>query len=187
MDTPADIGPRTADEDSCESEPPPRLSLDTVVEQGDWSAIGEPALLVDCVAKALASEPSVAERLSPGATACVAFTSDAEVQALNRRYRAKDKPTNVLSFPAPREAPGMPDTGDPHHLGDVVLAAETVAAEARELAIPLPHHVQHLVVHGVLHLVGYDHETDAEAEAMEALETRLLATLGVADPYRSNE
>jgi probable rRNA maturation factor len=72
-------------------------------------------------------------------------------------------------------------------LGDVVLAAETVAAEARDLGIPVSHHVQHLVVHGLLHLLGHDHESDAEADRMEALETRILAVLGVPDPYRSNE
>jgi probable rRNA maturation factor len=163
------------------------LSLETVVEQGDWSAIGEPELLVTRVAAVLSRAPDVADRFGRAASACVAFSSDAEVQALNKRYRSKDKPTNVLSFPAPPLPPGMPDDDEPRHLGDVVLAAETVAAEAHALGIPVADHVQHLVVHGVLHLIGHDHETDAEAEAMEALETRLLATLGVADPYRSNE
>lgn len=187
MNTPADTGPKTADEVPCESEPPPRLLLEAVVEQGDWSAIGEPALLVAKVARALAADTDVRRRLRAVAGACIAFTSDAEVQALNKRYRAKDKPTNVLSFPAPPLHSGVPEAGEPHHLGDVVLAAETVAAEAQALAVPVADHVQHLVVHGVLHLIGHDHRTDAEAEAMEALETRLLATLGVADPYRSNE
>ncbi len=187
MNTPADTGPHTTDDDGGESEPPPRLSLEIVVEQGDWPAPERLELLVHNVASALAREPEVARRLGEAAAACVAFSNDRDVQELNKRYRSKDKPTNVLSFPAPPLPPGMADAGEPRHLGDIVLAAETVAAEARDLGISLADHVQHLVMHGVLHLLGHDHETDTEAEAMEALETRLLATLGVADPYRSNE
>ncbi len=93
----------------------------------------------------------------------------------------------MLSFPAPEPPPGVLAPDEPLPLGDIVLAAETVAAEAREAGIPFEHHVQHLVVHGVLHLLGHDHESDMEAEVMEALETRILAVLGVPDPYRSNE
>ena len=94
-----------------------------------------------------------------------------------------DAPTNVLSFPAAASAPPAP--GAPLLLGDVVLAFETVAAEAAAQGKPLADHLAHLVVHGVLHLLGFDHEADAEAERMEALETRLLAGLGIADPYRA--
>lgn len=187
MDTPGDIGPTAADDDGLESEPPPRLCLETIVEAGAWSGIGDPQALMARVAGVLGAAPDLATCLGDGATACVAFSGDAEVRALNARFRGQDKPTNVLSFPAGPLVPGAAAEGGPRHLGDVVLAAETVAAEAREQGIPLAHHVQHLVIHGVLHLVGHDHETDAEAEAMEALETRLLAALGIADPYRSNE
>lgn len=101
-----------------------------------------------------------------------------ESQALNRDYRGKDKPTNVLSFPF--EAP--PGVEIPL-LGDLVVCAEVVAREAEEQGKPLEAHWAHMVVHGVLHLLGYDHMEDAEAEAMEALEVEILATLNIPDPY----
>ena len=110
----------------------------------------------------------------------VILTDDAEQRRLNRDYRGKDAPTNVLSFPIGDAAPG----GGPVMLGDVVLAFETVAREAGEQNKPLPDHLRHLVVHGVLHLLGFDHETEAEAEVMEAREREILARLGVPDPYR---
>jgi probable rRNA maturation factor len=101
------------------------------------------------------------------------------LRALNLRWRGLDKPTNVLSFPAP--PPGR--RGDPTTLGDIALAYETLAREAEDLGVPLADHYRHLLAHGFLHLIGYDHETDAEAERMEALETRILRRLGVGDPY----
>ncbi len=108
------------------------------------------------------------------------LSEDATVRALNRQWRGQDKPTNVLSFAAGAEtAP----PGAPCLLGDVVLAYETVAAEAKAQGKPMAHHLCHLVVHGVLHLLGFDHERAAEAERMEALETVILAGLGIADPY----
>lgn len=107
----------------------------------------------------------------------ILLTDDETVRGLNARFRGQDKPTNVLSFPAP-EGPGAP-------LGDIALAFGVCAAEARNQGKPLADHLRHLVIHGVLHLMGWDHETDDEAEAMEALERGLLAALGVADPYRA--
>jgi probable rRNA maturation factor len=109
----------------------------------------------------------------------VILTDDAEQRRLNRDFRGKDSSTNVLSFPIGDAAPGGPVI-----LGDIVLAFETVAREAAEQQKPLADHLRHLVVHGVLHLLGLDHETDAEAEAMEARERQILASLGVPDPYR---
>ncbi len=111
------------------------------------------------------------------------LSSDAEVQVLNRNYRGLDKPTNVLSFAAldDDEAP-LPDDG-PVLLGDVIIAYETTAAEARMEEKSLENHLSHLVVHGILHLMGFDHEEDDEAEAMEAAECRVLAGLGIASPY----
>ena len=105
----------------------------------------------------------------------VLLTDDAQVADLNRRFRGQDKPTNVLSFPS-RLNPEA-------HLGDVALAFGVCVAEAEAQGKPLAHHLQHLVAHGVLHLVGYDHETDAEALEMEGLERVVLAGLGVPDPY----
>ncbi len=105
----------------------------------------------------------------------VLLTNDAEVQALNARFRAKDAPTNVLSFPAPETAVGS--------FGDIALALGVCTREAGEQGKALAFHLQHLVAHGVLHLLGYDHEEDAEAETMEALERAVMARLGAPDPY----
>jgi probable rRNA maturation factor len=114
----------------------------------------------------------------------VALADDALVHRLNRDYRGKDKPTNVLSFPLLDEEGGMQEgDGAPILLGDVILAHETVAREAREQGKTFEEHVVHLVVHGVLHLLGYDHETDEDAVRMERLEARILDGLGMADPY----
>lgn len=107
------------------------------------------------------------------------LTDDAEIQVLNARWRGLDKPTNVLSFPA---APAERQAEAPI-LGDIAIAYETTAREADEAGVPLADHYRHLVAHGFLHLIGYDHQTDQEAERMEALEKRVLARLGVADPY----
>jgi probable rRNA maturation factor len=105
------------------------------------------------------------------------LTGDAEMRALNRHWRGKDAATNVLSFPADE------DVSEPGFLGDVVLAFETVQRESRGQDISLEDHVAHLVVHGVLHLIGFDHESDAGADRMEAIERQALASLGIADPY----
>lgn len=106
------------------------------------------------------------------------------MRALNKRHRGLDRPTNVLSFPIGAAAPGE---GVPAMLGDVVLASGVVAREAAEQDKAVAAHLSHLVVHGVLHLLGYDHETDPEAERMEALEVQTLAALGLPDPYRYRE
>ena len=108
------------------------------------------------------------------------LTDDAGIRALNRDFRGRDKPTNVLSFPSPAQ-PGAPG---PRHLGDIALACETLALEANEEGKSLQDHATHLIVHGTLHLLGYDHELEAQAEIMEALEVKALAALGIADPYR---
>jgi len=107
----------------------------------------------------------------------VTLADDAAVHALNRRWRGRDAPTNVLSFAS----------GERPLLGDVVLAYETVAREAAEQGKSLADHLAHLVTHGVLHLLGFDHEVEHEAEAMEALERRVLAGIGIADPYRDED
>jgi len=110
------------------------------------------------------------------------FTDDAEQRSLNRDYRHKDSATNVLSFPNMDDAVPSP-SGVTRLLGDVVLARETVQREARAQGKSLADHTIHLVVHGTLHLLGYDHESAEEAAEMEALETAILAPLGIADPY----
>ena len=146
--------------------------------QGQWEALAERA------AEGLAQVTP--ELANPRLSASLLFTSDEEIHALNREWRQRDKPTNVLSFPmlAREELLALPAEGPPELLGDVALAHETCAREAAEMGVPLEHHAAHLIVHGLLHLAGYDHETgEAEAEAMEALETKALALMGIANPY----
>ena len=155
-----------------------RLVVEIVEDAGDWSAFGDVTKVVSAAAQLVAE---AADLDFDRSTATVALSSDAIVRDLNRAYRGKDKPTNVLSFPAPPVPAAIPEQTAP--LGDIILAAETVAGEARELGIQPAHHLQHLVVHGLLHLLGFDHETDEEALEMEALETRLLARIGIDDPY----
>jgi len=114
----------------------------------------------------------------------VKFTSDEEVRALNAQWRGKDKPTNVLSFPMAEES----ELAGAQLLGDVVLAHGVCAAEAAVNRVPIETHAAHLVVHGTLHLLGYDHETsEADAEEMEQVERRALAAIGIADPYHVTE
>jgi probable rRNA maturation factor len=150
-------------------------------EAGDWRVLPTRDELVARVAAVVGECPSCA-RLH-GREANIVLADDAMVRSLNRTYRGKDAATNVLSFPfAP--SPGSEHT---RHLGDIVLALETVVKEATEQGIPLEHHFQHLVVHGLLHLIGFDHVEDAEAIAMEQLEARLLAELGVPAPYASTQ
>jgi probable rRNA maturation factor len=145
----------------------PRSKVDVVLLDAAW-------------AKALPGVERLvrkAARAALGAKArslTVALSDDDRVQVLNKRDRKKDKPTNVLSYPS----------GEKVFLGDIVLARQTVWREAREQKKTPADHVAHLVVHGTLHLLGYDHETsDADAERMEALERRILKRLGIADPY----
>lgn len=131
----------------------------------------------DAVRRVMAAAEAAlkAGKAPPDGEVSVLLTDDAEVKTLNADFRAKDRPTNVLSFPAP-------DFAAPH-LGDVALALETCAREAKDQGKTLGDHLSHLVAHGVLHLLGWDHEIEAEAEAMEALEREVLAGLGIADPY----
>ena len=114
----------------------------------------------------------------------VTFTSDDEVRGLNAKWRGKDKPTNVLSFPMAKEG----ELAGAQLLGDIVLAHGVCAGEAEEKGVEIATHAAHLVVHGALHLLGYDHETsDADAEEMEETERRALASIGIADPYHVSE
>jgi probable rRNA maturation factor len=145
--------------------------------------------IAEDVARAAARVALSRGKMGPGITRqttielAINLADDAVQQQLNRLWRGVDRPTNVLAFPA--WEPGVPiPPGAPLLLGDVVVAFETVAREADEQSKPLADHLSHLIVHGVLHLLGYDHATQAEAITMESLETSILAGLGVPDPYR---
>ena len=152
----------------------PALAVDIVVESPLWKAQrGADAMLRRALAAAGALVPSDGEL-------AVVLTDDAAIRALNRDWRGKDAATNVLSFPA-KEA--RPDRRAPRLLGDIVIAYETVAREAAAEGKPFMHHLAHLAVHGFLHLVGYDHEANGGADAMERLEIAILARLDVPDPY----
>lgn len=156
---------------------PSWLSIDVVFEDDGWPEQTRVESLVREAAAALAAHEAF-ERSSPSA-ACIALSGDAHVQDLNATFRGKDLPTNVLSFPAPATSLPQPIA----HLGDIIIARETVEREAAAKAIPFADHLRHLTVHGLLHLLGYDHETDEDAEVMESLEIEILRRMGIPDPY----
>jgi len=155
------------------------LTIDIAIEDGGWDR--HPYLerwtreAVDaCLLETDAAPPD-------GSELSLLLCGDARMRGLNRDFRGLDKPTNVLSFPAPPQGPG------PRPLGDIAIAYETVVREAEEERKSLHDHYAHMVAHGLLHILGYDHEADGEAEAMEALERRILKRLGIADPYAAND
>lgn len=152
----------------------------------DWNDAAQRA-----VAAALALTPFAAiVDAAPQVEVAVRLTDDAEVQVLNRDFRGKDRPTNVLSFPQvdPDLLVALANSDDGEILlGDIVLARETCAREAADKGVTLIDHALHLIVHGALHLVGYDHMDDASAGAMEALEVKALASLGIANPYAADD
>ena len=157
------------------------IEIAVTVEAPGWAAEADLDRLVRRAVVAVAAELSLA---SPEPTELgVTFTDDAAIRVLNAQWRGQDKPTNVLSFPA------FPEGGDvlPPMLGDIVLARETIEREAALDGKPFDHHLTHLVVHGLLHLLGFDHETDDEAEEMEATERLVLASLAIPDPYALSE
>jgi probable rRNA maturation factor len=157
------------------------MQLDIDIEDwppGDWEPLAARAALA-----AADGEPLLA---NPRLIASMLFTCDAEVHTLNREWRERDKPTNVLSFPMleREELESLAADGPPVMLGDIALAYETCAREAADKGVSLEHHAAHLIIHGLLHLAGHDHvDSDTQAEQMEALETAILAKLGIADPY----
>ena len=148
------------------------MTTSVLVEDEAWRVLPDAeGVVLRAVAAAFTGKPCTVD---------VLLGNDADIQKLNRDFRKNDKPTNVLSFPAAL----MPvPPGEMAHLGDIVLAFETVAREAHVEKKSLSDHVTHLVVHGTLHLLGFDHETEAEAEVMENRERDILAKLGIADPY----
>jgi probable rRNA maturation factor len=161
-----------------------RLDIQLNIEAGSWPDEATLESLAERVLEHAAGhlagkegQPFPAEPIEIS----LVFTDDDAIRAVNREWRNQDKPTNVLSFPA---FPLLPGGRPGPMLGDIVLAEETLRREALDLAIAFDDHLTHLLVHGFLHLFGYDHMTDEEAAVMEGLETRILAELGLADPYR---
>lgn len=154
------------------------MTVSVEVEDQAWQVLpGLDELLRSAVAAALAADGHA----DVDCEIAVLFTDDDAIAAINAEWRGMDKPTNVLSFPTPDDMP-VP-AGEARLLGDIVLAHGVIAREAVEQGKTLRDHVTHLIVHGTLHLLGYDHESDREAEEMEALETRILKGLGVSNPY----
>jgi probable rRNA maturation factor len=164
-----------------------RLDIAVSIEAGGWTdALPDVEAYVEAVARAAFDQ---AERPDLPGDGPVEFSlvlaDDALVRQLNRDYRGKDRPTNVLSFALLDDVEDgiAPGDGEPILLGDVILAFETVTGEAREQGKSFKDHLTHLVIHGVLHLLGYDHVDESDADHMETTESRILARLGIADPY----
>jgi probable rRNA maturation factor len=163
--------------------------VETVIEDDRWEACGLEALAERAAGCTLATL-GLAEQ---GFLLVVMGCDDARIATLNADFRGKPQPTNVLSWPSeergaelPGQMPDLPEPGDaddPEELGDIAIAFETCAAEAAAQGKTMQDHVTHLTVHGILHLLGFDHQTDADAALMEGIESRILATLGVSDPY----
>lgn len=155
--------------------------IDILIESDRWAELADlESLARAAVAAALAETRA---RIAPQAEVSILFCDDDRIRDLNRQWRGLDKPTNVLSFPAV-----APDNlGDAPMLGDIAIAYETVDRESRDEHKALAHHVSHMIVHGFLHLLGYDHEVEADAEAMEGAERGALLRLGIADPYAGTE
>lgn len=156
---------------SADGIPEASIVTDIAILSDLWERLPEAESVVRRAVAAVAARPDIA--VPDEAELSLALSDDATVQGLNRDYRAKDKPTNVLSFPAPHGP----------LLGDVIIAFETLTREAAEEQLTPADHLAHLTIHGLLHLLGYDHETEAEALRMEALETSILAGLGIRDPH----
>lgn len=161
----------------------PAYEIDLLIEDEHWPCLDVLEPLAARVVKASIRNIQV----RPFAELSIAFLSDGKVQVLNRDYRGIDKPTNVLSFIIDNVGT-IDNAGDfSPLLGDIVLAYETVFRESQEKRIKFEDHIAHLLVHGFLHLQGYDHEEASDADAMEALEVLILADLGIADPYAKDE
>jgi probable rRNA maturation factor len=151
------------------------MKLEISIDDKDWKSVASLRTLTRSAVKATLTHDDV--------SVSVLFTGDAEILEVNKQWRGKASATNVLSFPVSTNAP-VPD-GEPRPLGDIVLAYGVIAREAEEQKKTIANHVAHLIVHGTLHLLGYDHEDDDEASLMETREIEILTGLGIENPYRS--
>ncbi len=155
------------------------VDVDIIVNAPAWEAVPDLAEIASRVVRE--TEAQSRARLADECELCVSFCDDEEIRALNAQWRGQDRPTNVLSFPTPGVLAEKP------LLGDIVIAYETVAREASEQDKSVADHAAHMIIHGFLHLIGYDHETSDEAEVMEALERRTAKALGMKDPFAGAE
>lgn len=153
--------------------------VDPVIEDARWTEAGLGPLAERAARAALLAAGLDPDRHELSLLGC----DDARIAGLNAEFRGKPAPTNILSWPAFDGPAPAPEQDEPVFLGDLAIAYETCAAEAAAAGIPLGDHATHLVVHGVLHLLGYDHEMEDEADAMEAFETKILASMGLRNPY----
>jgi probable rRNA maturation factor len=157
---------------------------EVLVVAGGWQTEPDAEAIIH---RAIATAAEVANAGLGEAELAVMLTDDAGIRTLNRNWRGIDKPTNVLSFPALSPTGGYGPDDAPRMLGDIAIAYETTRKEADDEQKPFDHHLSHLAVHGFLHLIGYDHEKDDDAEAMENLEQKILAQLGIPDPYADRD
>lgn len=162
-------------------------TIDVLIEDARWSDLDQQAQAAGLATFAALGLPMA------GFSLCVMGCDDARIMALNADFRGKPKATNVLSWPTQDrgvqtagDVPALPTAGpidDPEHLGDIAISYDTCAAEAKMAEKPMADHVTHLIIHGILHLFGYDHITEADGDLMEALEVRILADMGLPNPY----
>jgi probable rRNA maturation factor len=162
-----------------------------------FSPVTDVLVTADCWQRETAAEATIRTAIEAAAAnvdeptqdaeLAVMLTDDQGIRTLNKNWRGIDKPTNVLSFPALQPTGPRSDDDAPRMLGDIAIAYETTRAEADAERKPFAHHLSHLAVHGFLHLIGYDHENDDEAEIMETLERDILARLGIPDPYDTHQ
>ena len=165
--------------------PPLALPISEVLVVADcWQAEPDAEAVVH---RAIVAAAETVDADVGDAELAVMLTDDAGIRTLNLNWRGLDKPTNVLSFPALQPTGPVGPDDAPRMLGDIAIAFETTRKEADDEQKPFDHHLSHLAIHGFLHLIGYDHEKDGEAEAMEALERQILAQLGIPDPYADRD
>ena len=162
--------------------PARKIEVDILSDEPDWgkARLGLKTLVpevLDLAYRTLPKKPAAPLEIT------VTLSNDAQIKVINREHRGKNKPTNVLSFPLWETLAEIPASKDAVPAGDIIIALETMKREAVEQDKSLKHHFCHMLVHGFLHLLGYDHMTDSEAEEMETLETKILKKLGIKDPY----